>query len=87
MKKILTFVVMTLAMSSYASDKKPTAERVESKNKAPQETVKASPPCATTQEEIMKQIEEKKKANANSAETKTAGLQGLGAATTGCKVK
>ena len=87
MKKFLTVVMMSVSLCGFASDKKPSAIKAESKNKAPQETVKASPPCATTQEEIMKQIEEKKKAQANSADTKTAGLQGLGAATTGCKVK
>lgn len=59
------------------------------KNIPPQQQEVKTAPCATSQDEIMKKLEDKKKADTAAAASgkKVAGLQGLGATDTGCKVK
>lgn len=85
MKKVLLMSLVLVSFSGFAADAKKNVTTKESKNVPPQVQAKekSEVPCATTQEEIMKQLEEKKKAE--QASGKAPSLQGLGS--TGCKVK
>jgi hypothetical protein len=86
MKKILLVSLMLVSIPSFANEAKKVSHKNEvSKNVPPQVQAKekSEVPCATTQEQIMKELEEKKKAQ--QASGKAPSLQGLGS--TGCKVK
>lgn len=84
--------MVLVSLGAFATDakkaeKKNHTKAEETKNVPPQVQAKekSEGPCQLTQEQLMKQLEEKQKAQAATGKT-APGLQGLGA-TTGCKVK
>lgn len=93
MKKSLIISLVLVSLGAFANDAKKTETKKnhtkaeETKNVPPQVQAKekSEEPCQLTQEQLMKQLEEKQKAQAATGKT-APGLQGLGA-TTGCKVK
>lgn len=89
MKMFLILSMLVVSLSSFGAGEKNGSKKNDKKILAPQEEVKkdtTAAPCQQTQEEIMKQLEEKQKAQSKaSSEGKSLGLQGLG--TPGCAVK
>lgn len=92
MKNLLIASLLIISTSAFAAEAKKdqhsghhTEKSDDPKIKVPVVELKkdtSSAPCQQTQEQIMKELEEKKKAASSG---KTAGLQGLG--TPGCTVK
>ncbi len=88
MKNLLITALFVFSFATNSSEaKKETPKNGEAKVKVPQVELKkdsSGAPCQLTQEQILKQLEDKKKLESSTG-NKTAGLQGLG--TPGCSVK
>jgi len=86
---ILSLLVVSFSSFSASAGEKYGTKKNDKKILVSQPEVKkdtTAAPCQQTQEEIMKQLEEKQKAQSKaSSEGKSLGLQGLG--TPGCAVK
>lgn len=80
--KILAMISMMIISFSACSKEKAAAKKVEAKAVA-KEVVKAEAPC-DTKEDLLKKLEEKKKAEAEAAKPKGFSLQG---GDTGCTIK
>lgn len=86
MKSLLIVFILLASADSMAADKKKQVKSEDKKILVPQEELKkdtGGAPCQLTQEQLLKQLDEKKKAQ--DASGKALGLQGLGSP--GCSVK